>query len=499
MLNQPTNQPLAPIVQVQELDQNSKKRGRRFFKYTLIIFACIIIAFSSVLISRAVNLSNKIFVGKKTSFYSKVIQLIRGQAGSIKLVGEDLGQINVLLMGIGGQGHDGPYLSDTIIVAQIRPDLNKVTLISIPRDYLIDLQGQGYRKINAAFAEGFARHNDWNEAGTWAREEVEKISGLSIPYFAVVDFKGFEKAIDLVGGVDVAIDRTFTDYSYPDSKDGYLPPVTFSKGSEHMSGPRALIFARSRHASGPEGSDFSRSQRQQKIIHAVKSKVVSLNLITDGGKINELLSVIGDHMHTNIGLGEMVRFYNLVKNYDQNSVVSLSLDPSTNLICPQILETNGAYVLSLCPGKQAEDVKNFFKNSFNVGAFTAEKSIIWLADSSKDGHNYKKAEKLLAQEGLTVYQISYTGPALAQTVSYTVNNKPLTMDFLSKTLHATVVTLAPPGVKINKDRVDIVVILGSDADSLPKIESSDTTAKTITTTKTNNNTNTPAGNTNSEN
>ena len=109
---------------------------------------------------------------------------------------------------------------------------------------------------------------------------MQNLTGLQVPYFAVMDFSGFEKAIDQVGGVDVTVDRTFTDYQYPDSGTGYLPPQTFTAGPQHMDGARALIFARSRHAAGVEGSDFARSQRQQKIIDAFKQKVLSMNLVS---------------------------------------------------------------------------------------------------------------------------------------------------------------------------------------------------------------------------
>jgi len=418
---------------------------------------------------RAANLSSKIFVGHNSSFFDKLSSVVRSEIGGTRLVGESNGQINVLLLGIGGAGHDGPYLSDTIIVAQIRPQDNKITLISIPRDYQANLGTAGYRKINDAFSEGYLKHNDWNEGGQAARNVVGQLSGLDIPYFAVVDFQGFQKAIDLVGGVDVTVDRTFTDYSYPDSGTGYLPPVTFTAGQEHMNGARALIFARSRHAAGPEGSDFARSQRQQKIINAFKAKAVDLNLITDAGKINSLLSVIGDHVHTNLDPGEMLRLYNLTKNYGKDNITSLSLDPTTGIICPQILETNGAYVLSLCPTKTARDLKNFFKDSFTTGKLGEEKSVVWLADSTPKQTLYNKAAKQLEAGGLTVYQISYKGAALQQNLVYQVNDKPATLNFIKNNLNANEVTLPPPGVKIDPAKVDAIVILGSD--TIPDVQS----------------------------
>jgi LCP family protein required for cell wall assembly len=438
------------------------RRKRRGGKILLAIILLAILGLGGFLVARAADLSGKIFVGEKTSFFSKLSSALLGQTGNVKLEGESKGQVNVLLLGIGGPGHDGPYLSDTMIVAQIRPDEKKATLVSIPRDYQVNLGQSGFRKINNSFAEGFDRNDNWDEGGRLAREAASQVSGLDIPYFAVVDFQGFEKAIDLMGGVDVTVDRTFTDYSFPnDATKGYLPPVTFEAGSEHMNGERALVFARSRHAAGAEGSDFARSQRQQKIINAAKTKATELNLLTDIGKINDLLDVVGDHVHTNINPGEMIRLYNLTKDYGPDNISSLSLDPSTGIICPQILESNGAYVLTLCPGKTKADLYRFFTNGFTNGKMVEEQSVVWLADSTPGQKLYKAAQQQLEAGGLTVYQVTYGGKPILQNVVYQLNPKPATLQFIKDALRASEVTLAPPGIKADKEKVDVIVILGA--------------------------------------
>lgn len=420
-----------------------------------------IIIFGGIVIARAVNLSNKIFVGRQTSFFQKVKEVFQGGNGRIKLIGEDLGQINVLLLGIGGEGHDGPYLSDTIILAQIRPDIGQIVLTSIPRDYLVELPNNlGYRKINASFAEGYYRNKDWNEGGSWARQSVEKISGLTIPYFAVVDFAGFEKAIDQVGGITIEVERTFTDYTFPNNSGGYLAPLTFKAGQETMKGERALQFARSRHAAGQEGSDFARSVRQQKVIQAFKEKVIGLNLVSDSGKINNLLGTFANHFHTNISPGEIFRVYSLVKEKNMSKFLSLSLDPATRLTCPKIMEDTGAYVLVPCQGKTEQDIKNYFKNAFAIGKLYQEQSVIWLSSSTQNKTAYQQADKLLKDNGLTVWELPYKGEPFPQNIFYQVNQKPATAEFIKNSLNATEVTLPPPGFKIDASKVDVIVILG---------------------------------------
>jgi LCP family protein required for cell wall assembly len=210
---------------------------RRALKIVLILIILAILGLGGFLLARAANLSGKIFVGQSSSFFSKLTSVVKNEFGGVKLIGEEQGQINVLLLGIGGPGHEGPYLSDTIIVAQIRPKENKATLISIPRDYQVNLGSAGYRKINSAFSEGFTKKEDWNDGGKMIIDAVESMSGLDIPYFAVVDFKGFEKAIDLLGGVDVEIERTFTDYTFPNDATGGM-----AGSGEHQSSLSVHVF-----------------------------------------------------------------------------------------------------------------------------------------------------------------------------------------------------------------------------------------------------------------
>ncbi len=454
--NQPKMNRLMP-----EPKPPGKSTGKRLLKWLIIIIVVVGIGLGGWLALRASGLANKIFVGQDTSVFGRLTDLISSQTGGSKLDGENEGQVNILLLGIGGPGHDGPYLSDTIIVAQLRPKEKKATMISIPRDYLVNTKEIGQRKINAVFAESYQKNKNWDEAGKSIREVVSNISGLEIPYFAVMDFKGFEKSIDLLDGIDVQIDRTFTDYTFPNNTEGYLPPVTFKEGQERMDGERALIFARSRHAAGEEGTDYARSVRQQKIIQAAKNKVVSLNLIADAGKINELFTVIGDSFHTNMSPGQMLRAYNITKDFGDDQTISLSLDPESGLICPQTLEESGAFVLTVCPSKTTADIQDYFKNSFSTGQLTSEKATVWLADSSVTGKLYKKAETELNNAGLTVYKVVYGGKPLNQTVVYTVNNKPTTAEFITGKLDASPVSLPPPGIKIDPNKVDVIVILGS--------------------------------------
>jgi LCP family protein required for cell wall assembly len=444
-----------------ELAPQKPPKKNRILKYILgFIFFGIVILAGAVLL-KAKNLSGKIFVGHTFTFWGQVKQIVSG--GDQKLIGEDLGQINILLLGIGGEGHEGPYLTDTMILAQIRPDIGSVSLISIPRDYQVTLpQSFGKQKINASFALGAGKGEpkDFSTGGAWARQQVEKISGLNIPYFAVLDFSGFEKAIDLVGGVDINVEKTFTDAEYPNATFGYLPPQTFKAGPQTMDGKTALIFARSRHGNNDEGSDFARSKRQKKIIEAFKQKALALNLVSDANTLNKLLDVFASHFHTNISPSELLHLFKLSKNEKLKEIVSQSLDPQTKIVCDGKDPDTQAYIVFPCPDVTPAELQNFFKNSFTEGKVMEEGAKIWLGNSTNDLSLYKSAEKQLSSAGAIVWQVGYSKDFLPKTVVYQVNPKPATLEYIKNNLNAAEAATPPKDMNIDPAKVDMIVILG---------------------------------------
>ena len=106
-------------------------------------------------------------------------------------------RVNILLLGVGGEGHDGEQLSDTIILASIKPSTKQIALLSIPRDLSVDIPGYGVRKINAANA--FGEQTNPGEGGTLAAQVVSETLGTPIPYWIRIDFKAFEEIIDKLG------------------------------------------------------------------------------------------------------------------------------------------------------------------------------------------------------------------------------------------------------------------------------------------------------------
>ena len=258
-----------------------------------------------------------------------------------QLSGEGDDRVNILLLGMGGQGHDGPMLTDTIIVASIRPSDSKVALLSIPRDMLIPLGDYGWRKINAANAYG-----EMTKKGTGpelARTAIEGMLGIEIPYYVRVDFNGFREIIDDVNGIDIYVDTSFTDYAYPTANHGYQV-VSFQEGWQRMDGETALRYSRSRHGNNGEGSDFSRAKRQQKVLLALKEQLLTLRLLRDPSKISSLLTSLKANFSTNLQLGEILRLAKIGRAVDPGQIIHKVIGSGPkSLLVPTTV--GGAYVL----------------------------------------------------------------------------------------------------------------------------------------------------------
>lgn len=451
-----------PSYQPQNRPAQPRKRRRKLKVFLFLLLILFAAGWFSA--SKIITQANRIFTNKENVFV-RVGRLIVGD--DKPLVGEDEGVINILLLGIGGEGHEGGNLTDTMMVASIDPKNHEVVLISIPRDFAITLPGRGIQKINAAYA--YAEKDRPGTGGEAAVAAAEKVTGLTIPYFALVDFKGFVSAIDHVGGVDVTIDNTFTDATYPDERYGYLPPVTFTKGNEHMDGKRALIFARSRHsAQNNEGSDFARSERQKKIIVAFKSKVMKLGL-TDLKTINNLMNDFTSHVRTNLEPYEIKRLSDLASGTSSEDIYSLSLAPQGDLICSDLLELSPAtetepavnmYVIEPCRGKTLADVHAYLKDIPFLAKLKKENAVIEVQNST--GSAVATSEwRTLSESGFDVKITPFRGKvAYDRTILYdnSKNGKPKTLDYLKGNYSFTV-----SDVPYHDSKADFVIILGKDS------------------------------------
>ena len=234
---------------------------------------------------------------------------------SATLIGEDIGRVNFVLLGVPGAGEDvdGPDLTDTIMVASLSVEDNKGLLFSLPRDLYVRIPGYGNSKLNAVYKIGQAQGE--NGGGEAISQILRETLGLDIPYYLKVDFNGFEQLIDELGGITIEVEQDLYDDQYPTVDKGY-EVLDIKAGTYTMDGAMALKYARSRQST----SDFDRAERQQKLILATREKALSLNLLSQPSKALSIMEILNDSFETNLNLNELKRLFGLVKDFDSTTL-----------------------------------------------------------------------------------------------------------------------------------------------------------------------------------
>lgn len=318
-------------------DRQSHKKHKKLLRIGGIFFA--ILAVSGIALSFRLPAPSGNDSDASLSFFSTFKNLVT--SGEKDLTGEEDDRINFLLLGIGGAGHDGPELTDTIMFGSYKPSTAEVGLLSIPRDLIVSIPDYGYRKINSINA--YAESDNPGHGIETTSNVIGEVLDQDIHYTIKVDFDGFEQLIDSIGGVDVYVENSFADYTYP-TNDDLVKTVRFDEGWTHMNGDVALQYARSRHGTNGEGSDFARAERQQKLLVAVKEKVLSPSVLLNPGKLNKVIQTFQDNVQTNMTFWEMTKLAKFAPNISTENIHHTVLDasPSSPLYQSNI---NGAYVL----------------------------------------------------------------------------------------------------------------------------------------------------------
>ncbi len=359
-----------------------KTKTRLFFIWTikrlltLLIFLTVSIAFFSTQIPISGQSSTPWF--KRISIVSPIKHLV--ESANKKLKGEERDRINILLLGMGGKKHSGGYLTDTIILASIKPSTKKIALLSIPRDLVVPIEGYGWQKINHINA--YAEVKNKGSGGLAVSQAIGDILNIPIDYYARLDFEGFIKIIDIIGGIKVYVDNTLDDYRYPimgredaEPYESRFEHLHIEKGWQTMDGELALKYVRSRHALGPEGSDFARARRQQKVLEAVKNKVLSFKMLLKPMAIKKSLQALHDHVSTNLQIWEMLRLWEITKDIDRKHIINKVLDTSPNGLLVNDVGEDGAYILRPRSGDFAE-IQYLVKNIFSDAPLNTKKEIV---------------------------------------------------------------------------------------------------------------------------
>jgi LCP family protein required for cell wall assembly len=244
--------------------------------------------------------------------------------------------INVLLIGVDKRPNpDDGVRSDTLILVHLDPQQKWASMLSIPRDSVVNIPHVGQAKINAAYAYGYtnaaAIYGEGTEAdaggGALAAETVEQFLNTKVDYIAQVDFHGFEQLVDAIGGVMVDVERPLLDAEYP-TEDYGVERIFIPAGLQVMNGRTALIYARSRHLS----TDFDRGQRQQQVLRALLEQVRARGLLENVAVLPEWADVLAQNVRTTLpvrDLGMLNGLATLARELKSDRVVQLGISPET--------------------------------------------------------------------------------------------------------------------------------------------------------------------------
>ena len=370
--------------------------------------------------------------------------------------------MNILLAGVDSRsGHPGEGVrSDTMLMLHIDPLGGWANLLAIPRDSVAAIPGYGKSKINAAFSYGYSQAEQIYGAGTTqeaggaalAATTAEQFLGLRdlgtrIDYVATIDFDGFAKMIDALGGIDVDVPHTIVDNEYPTPDFGTMP-IEIPAGHRHFDGTKALQYVRTRHAD----SDFGRNERQQQVISAMVQSLRNRSLPMKAIVGYRLLRATGAAIHTTLPVGrpDALLLGMLLLRVDPGAIGNYRIAPDkVNLV-----------------GEQGSDlvwdpagVQKLAQEALSRPGEAQEQAVVEVRNSAGVQGLAGRVSGMLSQNGFTV-GTPETGDPAARSVIWDYTGKPRTRAHLQKVLSRIPVETkpsaeAPPGV-------DLLVILGDD-------------------------------------
>ena len=372
---------------------------------------------------------------------------------------------NILLVGV-DERPDHPeegVRSDTLIVVHLDPNGRWASLLSIPRDTRVTIRDLGDTKINAAYGQGYAAAEGYFGPGATpqqggmalAAQTVEQLlqlrqRGQQIDAVAQINFDGFARLIDALGGVTIDVPRAIVDDEYPTPDFGIMR-VEFQPGVQEMDGQRALIYARTRHAD----SDFGRAERQQQVMQAIVAKIRARGALGQVLFAPTLLGSLEGAVKTTLPIARLDVLAGLgwvASGISPDAIGQARLSPES---APNYREEGSDLVWD------PNDVQKVVDSFLTRPSEASESATVQVLNATDTGGLAGRVSLELEQAGFTMIPAGNAAASgLAQTVVYNVNNKPRTAQRLAGQLHAAVQPGAPPG---EETTADIVVVLGQDA------------------------------------
>ncbi|HEY4963228.1 MAG TPA: LCP family protein [Candidatus Saccharimonadales bacterium] len=400
---------------------------------------------------------------------SKTVAALQTNVNPNQLKGEGDGRINILLMGRGGGNHDGPDLTDTMMLASIDPVNHDVTLISIPRDLWVDVPNQGAMKINTAWETGEFKYlhkiapgstdpNAISAGYTEADQVVESVLGVNIDYNMIADFSAFQQAVNTLGGITINVPTELYDPTMAWQNNN--SPILAQPGLQTFSGAQALNYVRSRETT----SDFARAQRQRSMMVAIKQKAETLGVISNPLKIAGLFKAFSSNVNTDIGLSDANKLYSIVKSVDSSKILSVGLaDKPNNYIKTGSL--NGQSIDIPSAGMfNYSAIQNFVRGQLTDPYIVKENAGILVINGTTEPGLATSTAATLKSYG---YNITNTIDTPTNNYNQTIvvdlshGKDKYTKNYLQQRFNTTAVTSLPDNT-IQTNGASFVIILGND-------------------------------------
>ena len=379
----------------------------------------------------------------------------------VDLKADEKGRTNILVFGTSGYNmngdegngvHDGAQLTDSIMLFSLDQKTGDVAMVSLPRDLKAGATCTATGKVNEVYWCANQYGEDEAAGAQALMNKVSYIFDVDFQYYIHVNWAALTTVVDSIGGITVTLDEDINDYEYTNTIISAGVPTT-------LNGEQALGLARARH--GTELGDFSRGNSQQKILVAIKDKILENGL--DWSSAINLLNALGDNLRTDISLEEMKTGLHLSQTLDMNSVRQVPLiDWNNDVHYMSTATINGiSYVIPSAGVDNYTALQKYIAKMFTSDPIEREDATIEVLNGTDESGVAAKEQEELSKEGITVTIIGdapdgeYSGYSLYSLTEEKSGTKKL----LENYYHTTAKTAAelPSGVETN---CDFLVVVG---------------------------------------
>jgi LCP family protein required for cell wall assembly len=385
-------------------------------------------------------------------------------------------RLNVLLIGSDQRTGESSFNTDTLIVVSVDPASKQVAMFQVPRD-MVDVPvpanarpvwGSVYRgKINGWFTNNRNRADLWPGGSANARgfnavkAILGELYGLDIRYYVMVNFQGFRKVVDTLGGVQINVQIPVAESTYPLAP-GVNGRIYIPAGPQHMTGSQALIYARSRHRAA--AGDFDRGRRQQRVLISLREQMNASAIIAN---LPELVNALKTSVKTDVKTSDLAKLLALAESVDTRNIRSYVFAPSYYAI--EYVTSPRGYIITPRVSRIRAAVKEAFSVDPAVIALrdrlAAEAAQVWVLNASGRTGLASTLADYLAYSGVEASAPNRRTATIAKTKVVVYNGGegaiPDTIAYLEDVFDVTATMVTDPAVT-----ADVIVSAGRDAPNL---------------------------------